>query len=90
MAPPRSSGCHPRVAVDIVVVVVDSVVDEAVVVVEVLKEVAEAAAATQESPTVPVVITWTGNSCLLLFSTVLHSTAVLERITSCVSNCKVL
>ena len=89
MAPPRSSGCHPRVAVDIVVVV-DSVADEAVVVVEVLEEVAEATAATQESPTVPVVITWTGNSCLLLFSTVLHSTAVLERMTSCVSNCKVL
>ena len=71
MAPPRSSGCHPRVAVDIVVVV-DSVADEAVVVVEVLEEVAEAAAATQESPTVPVVITWTGNSCLLLLSTAVH------------------
>ena len=75
MAPPRSSGCHPRVAVDIVVTV-DGVADEAVVVVEVLEEVAEATAATQESPTVPVVITWTGNSCLLLLSTVLHSTAL--------------
>ena len=44
MAPPRSSGCHPRVAVDIVVTV-DGVADEAVVVVEVLEEVAEATAA---------------------------------------------
>ena len=87
MAPPRSSGCHPRVAVDIVVVVVDSVVDEAVVVVEVLKEVAEAAAATQESPTVPVVITWTRNSCLC--SCPLYYKA-LEEVMSCMFNCKVL
>ena len=51
------------------VVTVDGVAVRAVV-----DEAAEAAAATQESPTVPVVITWTRNSCLLLLSTVLLNT----------------
>ena len=74
MAPPRSSGCHPRVAVDIVVTV-DGVAVRALV-----EEAAEATAATQESPTVPVVITWTRNSCLLLLSTVLQSTGTSDEL----------